>query len=152
MAGLTHRLVAARAGVPLGATTYYFTDLDDLSAAALRHLTDRMEADLEEWAAVLNASADLPATLAELTAEYLADRGRALLETELYVAAARRPELRPLAMRWDDGLTRIIGACADPAAARAVAIFLCGVMLYALVRDEPVDLPALKTSLRTLLT
>jgi TetR/AcrR family transcriptional regulator, regulator of biofilm formation and stress response len=152
VAGLTHRLVAARAEVPLGATTYYFTDLDDLSAAALRHLTDRMKADLERWAAVLDASTDVPATLVTLTAEYLADRRQAQLETELYFAATRRPELRPLAMEWDDGLTQVVAAHADPAAARAVAVFLCGVLVYALVRDEPLDLPALDTSLRKLLT
>lgn len=152
VAGLTHRLVAARAEVALGATTYYFTDLDELSAAALRHLTDRMEADLAGWAAVLDASDDVPATLAALTADYLADRRQALLETELYVAAARRPELRPLAQEWDDGLTRIIGAHTDPAAARTTAIFLCGVLVYAVVRDEPIDLPALTASLRKLLT
>lgn len=152
VAGLTHRLVAARAGVPLGATTYYFTDLDELSAAALRHLTDRVAADLAGWAALLDASDDVPATLAALTAEYLADRSRALLETELYVAAARRPELRPLALEWDEGLARILGAHTDPATARATSIFLCGVLVYALVRDEPVDVPALTTTLRKLLT
>jgi DNA-binding transcriptional regulator YbjK len=152
VAGLTHRLVAARAEVALGATTYYFTDLDELSAAALRHLTDRMAADLASWAAVLDASVDIPATLAALTAEYLADRRHALLETELYVAAARRPELRPLAQEWDDGLVRLLGAHADSAAARATAVFLCGVLVYAVVRDEPIDLPALTASLRKLLT
>ncbi|MFB9840394.1 TetR/AcrR family transcriptional regulator, partial [Actinoallomurus acaciae] len=35
--GLTHRAVAARAGVQLGSTTYHFATLDDLSRAALAH-------------------------------------------------------------------------------------------------------------------
>ncbi|MFC0526212.1 TetR/AcrR family transcriptional regulator [Phytohabitans kaempferiae] len=152
VAGLTHRLVAARAEVPLGATTYYFASLDDLSAAALQHLTDETVRELEGWAAALAASDRLPATLAALTADYLADRSRALLETELYVAAARRPELRPLALAWADGLTRVLGAHAPPAAARAAATFLDGVLVQALVRDEPLDLPALEASLTKLLT
>ncbi|GAA4440129.1 TetR/AcrR family transcriptional regulator [Phytohabitans houttuyneae] len=150
--GLTHRLVAARAEVPLGATTYYFTSLDDLSAAALRHLADETTAELDGWAAALDAGADVPATLARLMADYLADRGRALLETELYVAAARRAELRPLARAWGDGLARILAAHADPAAGRAVAVFLDGVLVHALVRDEPLDLPALTASLTKLLS
>ena len=33
-AALSHRAVAARAGVPLAATTYYFRDLDELAAVA----------------------------------------------------------------------------------------------------------------------
>ncbi|MDQ7905424.1 TetR family transcriptional regulator [Phytohabitans sp. ZYX-F-186] len=152
VAGLTHRLVAARAGVPLGATTYYFTSLDDLSAAALRHLTEEMVAGLDAWEAALEGSADVPATLAGLMADYLADRGQALLETELYVAAARRPELRPLARTWGDGLVRILAAHAEPAGARAAAALLDGVLVHALVRDEPLDLPALRASLTKLLT
>lgn len=152
VAGLTHRLVAARAGVPLGATTYYFTSLDDLSEAALRHLTEEMAAELDTWAAALDSGADLPATLAGLMAGYLADRGRALPETELYVAAGRRPELRPLARAWGDGLVRVLGAHAEPAAARAVAVFLDGVLVHALVRDEPIDQPALRAALTKLLS
>jgi DNA-binding transcriptional regulator YbjK len=150
--GLTHRLVAARAEVPLGATTYYFSSLDDLSVAALQHLTDEMAQDLDEWAAALGASSDVPATLVELTAGYLADRDQALLEGELYVAAARRPELRPLARAWGDGLVRIISPYADQASAQAVAVFLDGVLVHALARDEPPDRPALTASLRKLLT
>lgn len=37
---VTHRAVAARAGVPLAATTYYFTGLDDLVAAAGQVVVD----------------------------------------------------------------------------------------------------------------
>jgi DNA-binding transcriptional regulator YbjK len=37
---VTHRAVAARAGVPLAATTYYFTGLDDLVAAAGQLVVD----------------------------------------------------------------------------------------------------------------
>lgn len=40
-AGLSHRTVAARAGVPLAATTYYFRDLDELAAQAGTALVDR---------------------------------------------------------------------------------------------------------------
>ena len=38
--GLTHRLVAKRAGVPLGSTTQYFATLDDLREAALARLQE----------------------------------------------------------------------------------------------------------------
>ena len=35
---LSHRVVAAAAGVPLGSTTYYFSSLDELKAAAIEKL------------------------------------------------------------------------------------------------------------------
>src|SRR5699024_9985940 len=37
---VAHRSVAARAGVPLAATTYYFSSLDDLVGAGLAELAD----------------------------------------------------------------------------------------------------------------
>src|SRR4051812_49883257 len=85
----THRAVAARAGLPLGATTYYFPTLDDLIAAGLQHASDAMRADLDEWAARLAVAPDLPAELTTLTQEYLADRQQVRIEYELCVAAAR---------------------------------------------------------------
>ncbi|MFI9105077.1 TetR/AcrR family transcriptional regulator [Streptomyces fildesensis] len=40
IAGLSHRSVAAEAGVPLGSTTYHFATLDDLLVAALRQANE----------------------------------------------------------------------------------------------------------------
>src|ERR1700712_2499521 len=54
--GLTHRLVAAEAGLPLAATTYWFASKEDMVRAALEHAADR---DLEHLEEVLrNASRD----------------------------------------------------------------------------------------------
>src|SRR5919107_3749523 len=38
LAALSHRAVAARAGLPLASTTYYFTSADDLRDEALQHI------------------------------------------------------------------------------------------------------------------
>ena len=40
LAALSHRAVAARAGLPLAATTYYFASVDDLRDEALEHVAD----------------------------------------------------------------------------------------------------------------
>ena len=50
-AAVTHRVVAARADVPLAATTYYFTGLDDLMSAAGRLI-------VEGWAAHARGAAE----------------------------------------------------------------------------------------------
>ncbi|MEU0568736.1 TetR family transcriptional regulator [Nonomuraea sp. NPDC005983] len=149
--GLTHRLVAARAGVPLGATTYYFKTLDDLGEAALEYAAQASAEELDAWEQALRAGTDVPKTLASLTVDYLADRPRALVETELYIAAAHRPELRPLAHVWFDGLVEILSAHASPDAARAATIFIDGALLFALTHDQPLDAAALATSLAALL-
>src|SRR5699024_8552765 len=45
---LTHRAVAARAGVAVGTTTRYFATIDDLRKHALEYLAASVEADLRE--------------------------------------------------------------------------------------------------------
>jgi len=47
-AGVTHRTVAARADVPLAATTYYFSGLDELVETAGRLLVERWTAHTRE--------------------------------------------------------------------------------------------------------
>ncbi|MET7464686.1 TetR family transcriptional regulator [Nonomuraea sp. NPDC005501] len=149
--GLTHRLVAARAGVPLGATTYYFASLGDLVAAALAHAAEATEEWLRVWGEELRSSADVPATLAALTAAYLRERDRMVIWNELYAAAAHRPELRPLARLWIDGLTAVLAGRADARAARAAAMFVDGALLHCLIDDEPLDAGWLERSLAALL-
>jgi DNA-binding transcriptional regulator YbjK len=139
----THRAVAARADLPLGATTYYFPTLDDLIAAGLRRATDTLRADLDAWAERLAAAPDLPAAVVRLTETYLADRRRARIEYELYVAAARDPVLRPLARAWLHGFRDALEPHVGPTAARDVCALVDGAMLQALVTGDELDGPAL---------
>lgn len=135
IAGLTHRLVAAAAGVPVGSTTYYFADLSDLTEAALADSAEATRAALAEWAAALAVTDDLPATLAALTTECLTRPEQMLTVNELYLAATRHPELRPLAGVWFEGLVEVLTPHTGPAAARAVAVYLDGALLHALASD-----------------
>jgi TetR/AcrR family transcriptional regulator, regulator of biofilm formation and stress response len=135
--GLTHRLIADRAGVPLGSTTYYFATLAELVDAALTNATDVTTACLRDWGERLQASADVPVTLAELVEEWVEDRDQLVTWNELYAAAGHRPELRPLARVWSDGLADLLTAYAvDRQAAHDTAAFVDGVVMHALIRDE----------------
>lgn len=137
---VTHRLVAARAQVPLGSTTYYFPTLDDLVADALRELTEIARAGLEEWAEELTASQDPVDALVGLLRSYLDDRDEALIGYELCLAAARAPRLRPVAVLWTEGLR---GICArltgGPASGFALAALVDGASMRALASGEPLD-------------
>jgi DNA-binding transcriptional regulator YbjK len=150
--GLTHRLVASRAGVPLGATTYYFATLYDLSRAALEHAAQATADCLRVWAVAVGASDDIGATLAGLTEEWLADRPRALTESEIYLAAMRRPELRPLARLWFDGLVSLLSEYVPASAARAAVFLLDGAIIHALNNENPLDATGLTLALRRLLS
>jgi DNA-binding transcriptional regulator YbjK len=121
--GLTHRLIADRAGVPLGSTTYYFATLAELVDAALTNATDVTTACLRDWGERLQASADVPVTLAELVEEWVEDRDQLVTWNELYAAAGHRPDL-------------LTAYAVDRQAAHDTAAFVDGVVMHALIRDE----------------
>lgn len=146
----THRAVAARADLPLGATTYYFPSLDALIGAGLEQATETLRADLRLWADRLRDSPDLPAALVALSEDYLTDRRQAQIEYELYVAAARDTTLRPLAAGWLDGMRDLLVPHMGSAAAHSVAALLDGAMLQALVSGTPLDAATLTDAIRRL--
>ncbi|MFI7673728.1 TetR/AcrR family transcriptional regulator [Actinophytocola sp. NPDC049390] len=149
---VTHRRIAQLAGVPLGSTTYYFPTLDDLVAAALREAIEYARADLEAWAEELTVSANVADTFVDLAARYLQDRERVLVEYELYLAAARSPELRPVAELWIDGLRGICARFAGKDRGFALAALIDGHLMQALVTEKPLDADALRAGVERLVT
>ena len=101
--GLTHRAVAASAGIPLGSTTYHFSTLDDLLTAAIVEAKKSTDAELAEWSDKLGPDTDLVQVIADYVLDALTDHwDRTVVEHELYMAALRRPQLRWLSREWDD--------------------------------------------------
>ncbi|WP_290864339.1 TetR family transcriptional regulator [Hamadaea sp.] len=145
----THRSVATRAGLPLGATTYYFPTLDDLVEAGLRRAAEIFDRDLTSWAERLAAAADPATELAAIAAEYAADAVPARLAYELSAAAMRDERLRPLAHRRLGGLREVLEA-AFGRCAYAVGAVLDGAVLQALTTGVPVDREALASVVRRL--
>jgi DNA-binding transcriptional regulator YbjK len=117
-AGVSHRAVAERAGLPLAATTYYFRSRDELIATAFERMVDRdiaatrarfterigrrAPAPSRGSAAGVPARAAAEAFAAALLPRDEAERRRHLALWELYLQAGRDPALRPLARAWTD--------------------------------------------------
>ncbi|WP_329387037.1 TetR family transcriptional regulator [Streptomyces sp. NBC_01351] len=136
IAGLSHRSVAAEADVPLGSTTYHFKTLDDLLVAALRQANEGFTP------APALPEPDLAGALARLLGEFLsADRGRVELEYELYLAALRRPALRPVAAEWCESVVAALAPRTDPVTARALVAVMDGISLQVLLTDTEYDEP-----------
>jgi DNA-binding transcriptional regulator YbjK len=148
VAGVTHRAVAAEAGVSLASTTYHFATLDDLLVAALTESCAELTADLT--ARLEHRSTDPVDTLYELLEQCLGERrGRTLAEYELYLLAARRPALRPAAAAWLDPLTAFAEQLTgDPARAMLMVATLDGLLLEALIGARTIN----RNDLRALLT
>ena len=151
VAGLTHRRVAEVADVPVGSTTYYFKDLDELRETALAHAAHTSIEDLHEWARTLADTTELSGALARLTGEYLADHDRYRAWNELYTAASHRPELRHLARLWSDGLIAILEPYTTRSIAESVSVFVDGALLHALTTGQPLHTSALTEAFAKLL-
>jgi DNA-binding transcriptional regulator YbjK len=141
---VSHRAVAAEAGVAAASVRYHFGSIDDLLLAALSTAT-------EEWADALRGH-DVDAHLAAL-ATFLADdsahhRERALAEYELYLLAARRPALRPAALAWLDVAIGPLEPELDALGRRALAAALDGLCMQGLLTDDPPDAATVEAVLR----
>ncbi|MBT2539643.1 TetR family transcriptional regulator [Streptomyces sp. ISL-44] len=142
IAGLSHRTAAAEADVPLGSTTYHFKTLDDLLVAALRQANEGFAQAVAGSPALADPDADLAQALARLLGEFLAvDRGRVELEYELYLAALRRPALRPVAAEWGEAMAAALTPRTDPVTARALVAVMDGMGLQVLLTDAEYDEP-----------
>lgn len=140
LAGLSHRTVAAEADVPLGSTTYHFATLDELMTAALRQANEGFAKVIAARGGLTDADADLPAELAGLLGEWLAgDRTGVELEYELYLAALRRPALRPVAAEWAETVAGLLARRTDPLTARALVALMDGICLQVLLTGAPYD-------------
>lgn len=150
---LSHRTVAAEAGVPLGSTTYHFAGLDDLLVASLEQVCGGPGGVLKDWAEALSRGEDGPSPLADVLTRLLeeyarGDRGRIRMEYELYLAALRRPALQPVAAAWLDGMVDVIGRhTADDAAARVLVALIDGLLLQLLLTDRPFDRESVRSAL-----
>jgi DNA-binding transcriptional regulator YbjK len=110
MDAVTHRAVAAAAGVPASSASYYFRSKDELIDEALRTLAEREIELLRARRAALGAAgaADLEETAAALSAwieEQMSPAGRVamLAQYQLQLEAARRPEAREILAAWKEG-------------------------------------------------
>jgi DNA-binding transcriptional regulator YbjK len=146
IAALSHRAVAARAGLPLAATTYYFASADDLRDESLRHVTDtwltQATAVVEAAPARLDAAQAARAVVAAITGD--APREQLLLVYERYLEAGRHERLRPLVAESNARLVDLVRELlrradlpADPAEARLVLAVTDGAIVTALAEGEP---------------
>lgn len=136
---LTHRKVAARACVPLGATTQYFDTLDDLRDAALGHLVREIETRIETTRQAVTAVGVTPEGLARLITASLADARALETDRAVVTAAVHDPRVRELAQRWSDQVVDFIAPVHGIDRAKAAAVFIDGILWHAQISDDPLE-------------
>ncbi|MDO7881470.1 TetR/AcrR family transcriptional regulator [Salinibacterium soli] len=142
--GVTHRSVAAEAGVPVASATYYFATLDDLFVSALRRATQQQvalfadlgEHDLRGFAEVMHDWA-------------FTHRGAAIAQYELMFLAMRRDALRADAEAWYGALEHAIDPeRLHPVRTRVTAHAIDGLLLRMLWLGEPSTVGEIEAAVR----
>jgi DNA-binding transcriptional regulator YbjK len=144
LSALTHRRVAAEAGLPLAATTYWFASKDELLLNAFRRAADKDIARVRSVAAEAEAK-DVADALADVLGAELADGRTALVACfTMWVEAARRPELRDIEAEWTEAYEEVIadllrgaGSRRPREDARLLTATLDGLQLGLLARGGP---------------
>lgn len=160
LAGLSMRLVAAQAGIPLGALSYYFDDKSDLIAQAFQQLSDREIERVVQTAQRLEPSMP-PETLADMVADMIIDgfnspRGAIVTRYELVTEASRDERLRPMFEAWYAAMVpalsrlfRELGSRRPELDARTVMAVMAGLEIDNLYRPlGPVDKRRIRATLR----
>lgn len=142
-AGVTHRAVAAEAGLPVSAATYYFGSVDELYLSALRRATQQQVALFEPL-----AGAGLRELATALHGWVHDDRGAAIAQYLLMFEAMRRDGLRDDARAWYDALQTAVGSrIPDPARAEVTALAVDGLLLRMLWLGEPATVAEVEAAL-----
>ncbi|MCW2584131.1 MAG: TetR family transcriptional regulator [Klenkia sp.] len=143
---VTHRTVAAEAGVAKTSVAYHFATLDGLLAAALARQTDEL------LAAVPAVGADLHWLSGRLVEAFAADPDAVRAGYALYLLAGHRPALRASARGWVSLLTDLAAAhTTDPDRARAAVAVVDGWAVQCLVTGAEPDRDGLDRSLAVVL-
>ena len=148
---ITHRMVAARAGVPLGATTQYFDTLDDLRGAALRALADEIECRLDGVRQTLTERGAGADVIAALVYESAHDGHAVQADRAVVTATVHDPRLRELARHLSDRLVDLLEPAYGADRARAAMIFIDGVMWNTQIRDVDLEQSFLESALARIL-
>lgn len=135
VAAVSQRVVAQEAGVPPSAVTYYFPAVDDLLVAALARCNDDYLQGLDACARADDPLAALAALIAGTTE---VERALVAAEYELFLLAARRPELQDEAARWTRAVDAFLTPHApDPVLRAGVAAAVDGLLLRCFVDPRP---------------
>ncbi|MGI8762009.1 MAG: TetR/AcrR family transcriptional regulator [Jatrophihabitantaceae bacterium] len=158
VAGITHRAVTEKAGLPLATVSYFFPSIAELAGEALREFTAADAAEQVALAAALAQQQRMPDDIAAAFAAVAAPRHpQTLALFEAYLAAARSSELRPAvadalaaARRFAAAGAQAAGAPDPEAIAPAFAALAHGFALHALAVPPAVRPEDLYRALRAL--
>lgn len=116
LAGVSHRAVAARAGVSLSSTSYYFSSKSELEREALGARYRRRLDDYRRTTELVARTDLTPEELIDAAVELFgaSDTQMLLAHFEVFVNAGRRPDVRALLAPTLDAMRELLLAAIAP--------------------------------------
>ncbi|MCU1680529.1 MAG: transcriptional regulator, TetR family [Amycolatopsis sp.] len=154
---ITHRAVAARAGLASSTAGYFFASIDDLAAEALLAYTER---EIDDYLSFAREAAGDLERLLDVVGHRAVDPRLALAQVSIYLEARRNPALRqPVSEAVDrfrhstEEVLRSVGFPHADTASPAFVALLDGFMLQHLAKpDDPPTADELIAAIRALFT
>ncbi|GAA1654558.1 TetR/AcrR family transcriptional regulator [Georgenia ruanii] len=145
--GLTFRSVALAAKVPLGSTTYYFADKDELVTAAISVFRERSTELFRDLLTDFVTELGLAGGVAALVEEMTVRRHSVLVaDYRIYLSLLGRPQLASGQPGWD--LADLLRPHCSPATARLLSYVVEGILIKAVMEDVMVFAAELEPLLR----
>ena len=140
---VTHRAVAAEAGVSPGLTTYYFKDLNDLIYQALIYALEIESERLHQCAENAPQCPTLDDSVVVLTEMFfdktVADPLYDLALFEMFLEATRNENVRELTRKWTELIAELTDAAlppTDPALDRSMVVQIVAAQIDGLMLEE----------------
>lgn len=137
VAGITHRLIAGRAGVPLGSMTYHFKNMDELLFLVFSHFAqksaDFMTSRMDK---AENPDAAIECFASMMTDREWVNRQNMAVLYEFYSLATREPAYRQILTDWSNATRHSLERFFPPATARAFDVCIEGVLLQNFLNPE----------------
>lgn len=123
MRAVTHRKVAAEAGVSLSATSYHLSNMDSILLESMEHYVDVARRRYEEGLATPTTSEEMVEALMQFIRRIHQDSAETTVMYELYAQAARDSRYKELLERWSQSFIDYVCMLYPPdVAAMALAI------------------------------
>lgn len=153
VAGVSHRKIAARAGVPLGSMTYHFGGIEELLREAFGRFADHIVTVFDAHLAAAADRDEAREAVTDLVHTLSEGGGRDLVLTqELYTLAARRPAYRELTHEWMRRSRAHLEKHFDPDTARQLDALVEGLILHRALAREPHDRALTREAVRRVTT
>ncbi len=148
VAGTSHRKVAARAGVPLGAMTYYFEGMEELLREAFARfstsVSDRFEHRMAAAADIHSAREAVASIILE---DVFGDDRELVLSHELYTLAARDRFYRSITTDWMARSRAALERHFDPETARLLDALIEGLSIHRALDSRTRDPSEVQTAI-----